>query len=52
MKLTTSAVPSDEVAPWIWEPTHSHSSGVPIHSTRLPMNMISSTSVARDAGPQ
>ena len=38
-----SAVPSDCVAPWICEPTHSHSSGVPTHSPRLPMNMIATT---------
>ena len=43
---TPSAAPSDEVAPWICEPTHSHSSGVPIHSTRLPMNMMSTTRTA------
>ena len=41
INIAPSAAPSDEVAPWICEPTHSHSSGVPIHSTRLPMNMIS-----------
>ena len=46
MKLTPSAVPSDVVAPWIWDPTQSQSSGVPIHNTRLPMNMISNTRAA------
>ena len=35
-----------EVLPWIWEPTHSHSSGVPSHSTRLPTNMIATASSA------
>ena len=34
------------VAPWICEPIHSHASGVPAHSTRLPITMISTTSTA------
>ncbi len=40
------AVPTDSVAPWICEPTHSQSSGVPTHSPRLPMNMISASRTA------
>ena len=33
MNIAPSAAPSDAVAPWIWDPTHSHSSGVPTHRT-------------------
>src|SRR5205085_10974231 len=46
MNIVPSAAPSDEVDPWIWDPTQSHSNGVPIHRTRLPMNMIRTTSMA------
>ena len=35
-----------ELDPSICEPIHSHSSGVPIHSTRLPRTMIRTTSTA------
>ena len=29
-----------------WEPTHSHATGTPTHSTRLPMNMIATSRAA------
>ena len=46
MKLAPIAAPSEDVAPWICDPIHSHSSGVPTQSPRLPMNMISTTRTA------
>ncbi len=41
--ITASAVPSELVAPWTWEPTYSQPSGTPTHRPMPPTNMITTS---------